>query len=158
MKVKLNIDKIISEVNKIKIPYITNVIAFLSSFNFWYLNLYFFKPYFLEKHGIIITLMTTFSITIAWFLINTISSFKDAIYTSYKMGINKNIEEILVNRKSITLLIFFNIILTHSLFFYFAYIFELKFIVFISLIFAFISLKYLLVDSLLNRAYRKKLV
>jgi len=49
------------------------LLAFVSSFVLWFLTIYFFKYDLLVNHGLIITLLVVFSLTIAWCLINFIS-------------------------------------------------------------------------------------
>jgi hypothetical protein len=69
---KISIGKAIEVFSKIKIPHLTLFVAFVSSFNLWFLSIYFFKNDLLQIHGLVITLLVALAFTTAWFLITAL--------------------------------------------------------------------------------------
>jgi Na+-transporting NADH:ubiquinone oxidoreductase subunit NqrE len=154
MKVNLNLDKVVVALTKIKIPYLTVFIAFVSSFNFWFLSIYFFKHDHLTTHGLTITLMTAFALTITWYLICAITVPKDYLLYCFSSG-NVELIDGMDDKSFINLFVFAETIIIHSLFLYLTYCFHWTFFVSVSVSFLTVGAKYLLTDIFLRVAYDK---
>jgi hypothetical protein len=155
MKIDLNIDKVIAEITKVKIPYLTNFIVFISSFNFWFLTIYFLQPEFISNNGMYISLMTTFSLTITWVLFAFITFPKDIVLNCLLMGIVGSAENILNDNKTVTLFIFAETIIFHSFFLYLGCAFEWSLFLLISVSFFSAGIKYLVTDFLVRKLYKE---
>ena len=158
MKIIFNFHKTLEILSKVKIPYLTLLIAFISSFNLWFLCIYFFLPNFLTTHGFTITLLTTYGLTISWCLITSICVPKNFI--NYMLETNPESLNEINNKESkyiLTLYVFSEIILLHSFFIYLEYLFRFPFYVFISITFWFAVVQFLWVDYSVKKAYEKYL-
>ncbi len=158
MKIILNVHKTLETLSKIKNPYLTLTIAFICSFNLWFLSIYFFNPSFLTIHGLTITLLTTFALTISWCLITGISVPKYFVWflLSMKVPIDE-MEDDNEFDKIINLFILSEIIILHSFFAYISYMFHLNFVWFLSISFWFAVIQYFVIDILVKLAYGKTL-
>jgi hypothetical protein len=141
---------------KIKIPELTIVIAFISSFNLWFLTLYFFKFELIQTHGLLIALLVTFGLTISWCLISGIVVPKYIIWfflvTTPESVNDFNNEN---NRGTINLFVFVEIILLHSFFLYIQYMLRLSFGLYLSIQFWVAVIQYLVMDFSVKFAYEK---
>lgn len=152
MNIDFNLHKIIEALNKTKNSFFTVLATFLSSYNLWYLSIYFFNPTFIQKNGTIITLMTTFSLSICWYLISIITIPKEYILIS---SITEEFDKIELDteNKTFKLFIFAEIIMVQSFFNFLVYIFNWNFLTLIYLSFSFLVLKYLVVEYYLKKEY-----
>ena len=151
MNIQINFHKIIEALIKIKFPYFTLFIAFICSFNLWFLSVYFFYHNIFVNQGLIITLLITFALTTSWCLITgiTVPKFLILYFMSLKLDIN---DEILTENQSlINLFIFFEIIVAHSFFIYLQWLCNFKFAIFISITFWTSFLIYMIVDFVLKK-------
>jgi len=133
MKVNIDVHRVLEIIAKMKFKYMTLFIAFVSSFNLWFLSIYFFNPDFLLKHGLVISLLTTFALTISWCLITGISIPK--YFALYMLTMNIETDDNESENKIIDLFVFAEIILLHSFFAYITYILKFDFVVFLSVAF-----------------------
>ncbi len=152
MKINFNLHQTITALSKIKIPYLTAFIAFVSSFNFWFLTIYFFNPNFLTAHGLTITLMTTFALTITWYLFAAITIPKDFLLYCFSSD-NLELIDGMEDKALINLFVFAETIIFHSLFFYLGYCFHWTLFVLISVAFLTTGLKYQVTDFLLKFSF-----
>ena len=155
MKIDLKLHKTIKGLNKIKMSSLTLFFAFISSFNFWFLSIFFFSKNFFIEHGIIITLMTTFVFTISWCLIAIITVPKDFLLFSFVVDDLSGVDALDNNNNMVNIFIFSEIILLHCFFSYLAYMCSMSFCVFFSTAFITNVFKYLLTDFSLKKEYVK---
>jgi len=153
MNIDLTLHKTIESLNKMKTSYLTLFLAFISSFNFWFLSIYFFKHSFIEHHGIVIALMTTFVFTITWNLISFVTIPKDFLLVCYVMKEYETMND--VNNQTIKVFIFSEIIVLHAIFAYLTYICHWHFLTFITVAFLTNGIKYFLTDILLKKEHIK---
>ncbi|MDI1316914.1 hypothetical protein [Flavobacterium sp.] len=152
MNIDFNLHKIIGALNQTKVSFFTVLITFLSSYNLWYLSIYFFNPTFIIKNGTIITLMTTFSLTICWYLISIITIPKEYILVS---SITEEFDkiELDMDNKTFKLFTFAEIIMVQSFFNFLVYIFNWNFLTLISISFSLLAVKYIFVEIFLKKEY-----
>lgn len=74
--IDLSIDKVISQ---LKAHIALYFIGFVGSFNLWFLTIYFVQSDFIAVHGLVITLLTTFAITLVGVGTITITAIKEQI-------------------------------------------------------------------------------
>ena len=74
--IDLSIDKVISQ---LKAHIALYFIGFVGSFNLWFLTIYFVQSDFIAVHGLIITLLTTFAITLVWCSVIIVTAIKELI-------------------------------------------------------------------------------
>jgi len=153
MNINIELHKIVETLSKLKYKYFTLFIAFICSFNLWFLTIYFFKNDFYINHGLIITLLTTLALTVSWCLLTGISVPKYFLWYMLSMNIsldnNDNSNE---ENKIIDLFVFSEIILLHSFFAYLTYIFHWGFFCFISIAFWFSVIQFFVIDYLAKSA------
>ncbi len=154
MAIKFNIHKTLEILSKIKVEYFVLFLSFISSFNLWFLCIYFFKPDFISIYGIYITLMVAFSLSVAWCLLCGITVPKSIILYCLSADI-KEIDEVLENKSLINVFIFSEIILMHSLFAYLTYLFHWSFFVFVTVSFFVSIVIYFVVDILTRLEFEK---
>ena len=134
MDFKIETHKLVKELLKIKLSSLIILIAFVSSFNLWFLSLYFFKPDFIEIHGLIITLLTTFALTTTWFITSIITVPKsillsiiitfdniDVITEEFNNGEEES------EKKLVNTFVFANTIILHAFFVCLTYFFNINF-------------------------------
>jgi hypothetical protein len=152
---KISIGKAIEVLAKIKIPYLTLFLAFLSSFNLWFLSIYFFKNDLLQTHGLIITLLVTLALTTSWFLITALYMPKYFLLMQWGMGIDAGDEDINNNSFVINVHIFLEVIFMHLIFLYLAYLFKWSFFILITVQFVFAVLLYFIISLHALKVYTK---
>jgi hypothetical protein len=153
MKINIDVHKVLEIIAKMKFKYLTLFIAFVSSFNLWFLSIYFFNHDFLLKNGLLISLLTTFALTISWCLITGISIPK--YFAWYMLSMKIPIENDESGNKIIDLFVFAEIIILHSFFAYITYIFHLSFVIFLSVAFWLSFVQYFVIDWLAKNALQK---
>jgi len=154
--IKLETHKILKELMTVKTSSYIILIAFVSSFNLWYLTLEFLKPDFLEIHGLITTLQVTFALAMTWFVISAITTPKLIILNLFIM-FGKDFDLEIENEKdeedfnkAVNKSILANTLISLSTFMFFAYIIDLSFIWLITISFGYHLLLFVIVDLILR--------
>ena len=156
MDFNLNLHKTIESLLKIKLPQLTIFLAFISSFNLWFLSIYFFKHDLISHHGYIITLLVTLALTTSWCLIIGIAVPKFMIWLIIISCPDELEEEETQSSKlMMNLFVFFEIILVHGFFIWIQYLVQWKFFLFLSVVFVFAMVQFLIIDSLVKSAFLK---
>ena len=156
MNIKVEIHKLVKELMNIKASSFIIFVAFVSSFNLWYLSLYFFKPDFIEMYGLITMLQTSFALTMTWFVISVITSPK-LIILNLILTLGKDFDLNTENekddedfKKAINISTLANTLITHSSFLFITYILDIPFIWMVAISFGYHFLLYILIDILLK--------
>ena len=154
--IKLETHKILKELMTVKTSSYIILIAFISSFNLWYLIIEFFKPDFLETYGLITTLQVSFALSMTWFVISAITTPKLIILNLFIM-FGKDFDLEIENEKdeedfnkAVNKSILANTLISLSTFMFFAYIINLSFIWLITISFGYHLLLFLVVDLILR--------
>lgn len=156
MVINFNSDKAIEALSKIKIPYLTLFLAFISSYNLWFLSIYFFKNSFIENHGLILTLLFTLALTTCWFLITAMYIPKFFILILWDLGVDASDDDISKNSFIINSHIFFEVIFMHCIFLYCAYFFKWSFFNLITIQFIIACVLYIGISVYALKSYEKK--
>jgi hypothetical protein len=156
MAFNLNFHKTIDSLLKIKLPQLTIFLAFISSFNLWFLSIYFFKHDLIVNDGYIITLLITLAFTTSWCIIIGMTVPKYMIWFFLI-----NCPEVLEkegtesSKSKLNFFVFAEIILINGIFIWLQFIFHWAFFIFITILFLFAGLQFLVFDSLVKSAFLK---
>jgi len=154
MNINLNLHKTLEILGKIKMPFFTLFLAFISSFNLWFLSIYFFNHQLFTIHGLVIVLLITFALTTAWCLLIGISVPKYMIWFMLKSNPESiDIPDTESDKTLMNLFVFFEIILVHGFILYLEYLFRWAFPVLISVLFWIGFLQFLVIDILVKSAF-----
>ncbi len=124
MNINFNTHETLKVLSKIKIPYLISFLAFISSFNLWFLSIYFYNNELIQKHGLWIALLVTFALTISWCLISSIIVPKYFILVFTERNTDFTDSTLAEGKSIINTYIFFEIIVLHSFFLYLEYLFN----------------------------------
>lgn len=70
MEINFNVAETLSALFKTPPAIFLAFLAFVSSFNTWFLSIYFFAPHFIPSHGLTIALLVAFGFTVPWLLLS----------------------------------------------------------------------------------------
>jgi hypothetical protein len=150
MRININLHKTLEVLSKTNMSYLTILLAFASSFNLWFLSIYFFNNGFIVNHGLLITLLTTFALTVSWCLLVwiTVVKFETWIDLNSSIEVDENSPE--SSKLRISLFMFAEIILAQSLVLYFEYLFRWNFQTLVSVQFLLVGIQFLFLDIFLK--------
>lgn len=156
--VEIKLDQAFEAISKIKIPYLTIFLAFISSYVLWFLSIYFFKPDFIVKHGLVITLVSTYALTTPWILISMLYVPKEMTWyvVKQKAKFPDSFNFLITERSIVNLYIFANAILIHGFIIYVSYIFHLSFFTIVSIVFWMAIIGYFIIDISLRRDFERQ--
>ncbi len=145
MSISLDPNKSLEILSKIKIHNITLIIAFISSFNLWFLSIYFFQNDFFYNHEILIIILSTLALTTIWTILHGMSILR-SILSSVKKISNVDITNLDINEvlPIVNTFILIRVVLSHSVFIIITYLFNLTFFTLLILSFGFSALYYLI--------------
>jgi len=121
MNLNFSLDKFIEAIGVVELSTWHVIFAFFSSFNLWFLEIYFFRPDIYELHGAIITILLALGLCVPWCLITSISvsySFRMGAYLQNPKGIDVEDEKY---KRAKNTSAFSEILVLHGIFFLLAY-------------------------------------